>query len=436
MQRHALIIPLIVFFSLSYFTLQGQSLSLHEVWQHVDSKDKTNLIKQIQVNQSKENILDARAERLPEINLAGYLEETTNLPIYENGLFNSPSQHAIVHTRYKVGADAYFNIYNGGKTNIKIAERKIMLQLTDVQQKQTAANLRLLAAVYYLDLSKSYVFRALMINDIADQEKQLKKVKVLLKEGVILKSDMLRIELKLSRQRVTLLQIENDIKIAAQKLNIMMGEADEQTIIPADSLNVDQLPMKTYPEYLAEASSEAYEYRIAKQETGLSDLKLKDVRANSSVKAGIYSSFAYAYPENFLYPYAADLYSLGITGVKISFPISSFYTNRHKVKTAKLEHWQKQVETADVQDKIRQRVNEAFLRYQEATTKVDVAKTDVVRAVENYRIVRNTYFNQTSLITDLLDADVQLLQARFDLAAAQVTAHLQYYQLQNTIGRL
>jgi outer membrane protein TolC len=127
---------------------------------------------------------------------------------------------------------------------------------------------------------------------------------------------------------------------------------------------------------------------------------------------------------------------LGITGVKVSFPISSFYTNRHKVKTARLERWQKQVETTDVQDKIRQRVNEAFLRYQEAITRVEVAKTDVTRAAENYRIVRNTYFNQTSLITDLLDADVQLLQARFDLAAAQVTARLQYYQLQNATGHL
>jgi len=436
MQRNLQIIPLIVLFSLSYFTLQGQSLSLHDVWQRVDSKDKANLIKQIQTNQSKENILDAQAERLPEINLSGYLEETTNLPIYDNGLFNSATQHAIVHTRYKIGADAYLNIYNGGKTNIKIAERKIMLQLADAQQRQTVANLRLLAAAYYLELSKSYIFRSLMVNDIADQEKQLNRVKVLLKQGVILKSDVLRIELKLSRQKVALLQIENDIKIESQKLNIMMGEADEQTLIPADSVNDMLLPLKTYPEYLAEANNEAHEYRIANQETGLSDLKLKDVQANSSVKVGLYSSFAYAYPENFLYPYAADLYSLGITGIKVSFPISSFYSNRHKVKTAKLERWQKQVETADVQDKVRQRVNEAFLRYQEAITKVDVAKTDVARATENYRIVRNTYFNQTSLITDLLDADVQLLQARFDLAAAQVTARLQYYQLQNATGHL
>jgi outer membrane protein len=65
-----------------------------------------------------------------------------------------------------------------------------------------------------------------------------------------------------------------------------------------------------------------------------------------------------------------------------------------------------------------------------------VAKENIKQASENLRIVNNTYFNQLSLLTDLLDADTQLLQTRFDLAAAQISAELQYYQLQKTIGNL
>jgi outer membrane protein len=434
MQRYRII--LIILIILKGLPAQGQSLSLTQVWQKVDLQDKANLIKKLQVSQSKEAILDARAERLPELNASGYFEEATNLPIYDQGLFNSSTQHAIVHTRYKIGADGYLNIYSGGKTNIKVAEKRIMQQLADAHQQQTVADMRLLSASYYLELARSCVFRELMNCDIADQEKQLAKIKVLQKQGVVLKSDVLRIELKLSHQKMSLLQIENDIRITTQKLNIMMGDPDEQTIIPADSVDNQIQPLKTYPEYLTEAYSQAHEYRIAKQETSLSEMKLKDVQANSALKIGLYSSFAYAYPENFLYPYAADIYSLGLAGVKVSYPISSFYTNRHKEKSARIELREKQVENADVQDKVRQRVNEAYLRYQEALTREDVAKTDVARATENYRIVRNTYFNQTSLITDLLDADVQLLQARFDMAAAQMTARLQYYQLQNATGHL
>jgi hypothetical protein len=40
------------------------------------------------------------------------------------------------------------------------------------------------------------------------------------------------------------------------------------------------------------------------------------------------------------------------------------------------------------------------------------------------------------LITDLLDAELQLLQSKFDIVAAAVTAKYKFYQLQNSIGTL
>ena len=90
-------------------------------------------------------------------------------------------------------------------------------------------------------------------------------------------------------------------------------------------------------------------------------------------------------------------------------------------------------ETGDV---IRQQVKEAYLRYEEALTRIDVAETNIRQATENARIVNNTYFNQLSLVTDLLDADTQLLQTRFDLVSAKIAARVQYYQLQKVIGNL
>jgi outer membrane protein TolC len=67
---------------------------------------------------------------------------------------------------------------------------------------------------------------------------------------------------------------------------------------------------------------------------------------------------------------------------------------------------------------------------------IGVAEVDVAHAQENARIIKNTYFNQTSLITDLLDADVQVLQTRFELATARIVAQNKYYLLQNITGVL
>lgn len=416
-------------------TQPALQLPLSEIWQKADSFNKVNRAKKLQVDELTENISDSKAERLPELMASGYFEEASNLPIYDRGIFNDPTLHNIIHTRYKIGVDGYLNIYNGNKTNLKIAEGKIVRELMVYHQQATAADVRLLAAAYYLDLKKSYIFQTLMVKDIADQEKQLMKIKVLLQHGVILKSDLLRADLKLSHQRLSLIQINNDIAITNQKLNILIGEPDEQVIVPADELQPDSLAIKPYANYLA-ALDHTYDSRIAVEENKLSEIRLKNVKANTSLKVGLYANFQYAYPETFLYPYSANIYSLGITGVKVSFPLSSYYLNAHKQKAAAIEVQKQQVLRSDVDDKVRQRLNEAYLRFKEMLTKVDVARSNVGQAAENYRIVQNTYFNQASLITDLLDADVQLLQTKFDLASAQAAAQLQYYQLQNVLGNL
>lgn len=229
--------------------------------------------------------------------------------------------------------------------------------------------------------------------------------------------------------------LENDILIANQKLNILTGLPDETVIEPADDNN-DLPVLKSYAEYLSEALEHSYLLKISQKETELSKLNIKSAKANGAIKLGLFTNYNYTYPQILLYPYSTAIYGLGFTGIKATVPISALYTNKHKVKSAELKYKQQEVEHSDTEDKVRQEVNEAYLRYKEALTRIEVAKVNINQATENSRIVNNTYFNQLSLITDLLDADTQLLQTRFDYAAARIAAQLQYYQLQKAIGNL
>ncbi len=384
-----------------------------------------------------ENIKDAKAERLPDLSAEGEYARISNVPIYENGLFHSHSQYeGVVHTSYRYGADAYLNLYNGGKTNIKIAEEKKENEIAKEQKNLTLSEMKLRATAYYLDLQRSKIFKDLLLKDISTQEKQLEEIRQLLKNGVVLKSDVLRATLKLSRQKMALVQLDNDIAIANQKLNILTGMPDETIVETMDDSNANLPALKTYAEYLSEAAANSFAFKISEKEGELRLLQLKEVKANVAFKLGLFANYAYSYPQIMLFPYSVALYGLGSTGIKASFPISSFYHNAHKTKAAEIRSQIQEVEHADTEDKIRQEVNEAFLRYREALTRITVAEENIGQATENLRIVNNTYFNQLALVTDLLDADTQVLQTRFDYAAARIAARLQFYQLQKALGNL
>lgn len=410
-------------------------LSLSQVWEKAALYNKTLMMKQLQVQRSQEEIKDAKAERLPDIGFEGEYARISNLPEYEDGLFHTPTQYeGVIHTSYKVAGEAYFNVYNGNKTNLKIATAQTEHNIAVQQQQLSASEVKLRAAAYYLDMQRSREFRDLLLKDIATQEKQLDQIRHLQKSGVVLKSDVLRAALKLSKQKLALTQLDNDLAIANQQLNNLMGIDDSLRITPTDTLQLDSLA--SYQAYLDEANESAYPVKISEQETVLRKQQLQAVKANALPKIGLFANYSYAYPQILLWPYADASYFLGMAGVKASYNLSSLYHNKHKTAGAQIAYQQQEVEHADTQDHVREAVRAAYLRYKEALERVAVSRVNIVQATENARIVHNTYFSQTSLITDLLDADTQLLQTRFDLAAARIAAQLQFYQLENTIGKL
>lgn len=412
------------------------TLTINQVWEKATAQNKIIKMQNLDVAVSAEKILDAKAERLPEISTEAEYGKVSNFPLFVDGLLHKPELLPVEHTFYKVGGDAYLNLYNGHKTSTNITRQQILHEIHSERRNQTVSEIKLQAAAYYLDLQRSIAFKALMEKNIEDQERQLKEIRQLLTNGVVLKSDVLRAELQLSRQNLTLNQINNDIAIARQKLNILMGAPDAQQTLPVELSSMQELPVKNYEEYLGEAMARSYQNKISEEETRLSKLELKDVKANVNPKLGLFANYAYSYPQIQFYPYSNYLYGLGTAGIKASFSVDALYHNKHKVKAAQIELKTQELEHHHTQDQIRQKVNEGYLRYNESLNRIKVAETNVIQARENARIVNNTYFNQLSLVTDLLESNTQLLQTQFDLAAARIAAQLQYYQLQNIIGNL
>lgn len=414
----------------------GAGFTLSQIWEQASINNKKIRAQALLVQSSAEQVKDAKAEKLPEINAEGEYARVSNMPVYSNGFFSTPGQFKVIHNLYSIGGDAYFNLYSGKKTSTKIEEEKTIHAIKQVQQLETIADVKLNAAAFYLDLMRSIIFRKLMLADIAEEQKQLDEIKVLLKNGVVLKSDVLRDELKLSRERVALLEIENDMAIANQKLQLLCGLPEGIHIIPADQIDSFTRREQGISSYLSDGAENAYATRLSEKDTQLKKLEIKQLKGNLAPKIGLFANYAFSYPQIRFYPYEDAAYGLGMYGIKASFAIDGLYHNKHKTAAAVLRLESQELEHADVQDGLHQQITEGFLRYTEALTKIEVAKTNVNQAAENYRIVKNTYFNQLSLITDLLDADTQVLQTQFDLASAKIAAQFKYYQLQRTTGKL
>jgi outer membrane protein len=65
-----------------------------------------------------------------------------------------------------------------------------------------------------------------------------------------------------------------------------------------------------------------------------------------------------------------------------------------------------------------------------------VARLTVTQAQENYRTLTSRYNNQFSLLSDLLDANTLLLQAKINESLANADTELAYKRLLKASGNL
>ncbi|WP_233265934.1 TolC family protein [Formosa sp. L2A11] len=413
-------------------------LSLDDAWSKAEIYSKALKVQHLKTEIGKENILDAKNKRLPSVDFDASYGKLSNIPVFVNGINNNAEFiHLEDHSTYDASVSAYFNIYAGGSKRTAIKSAEASKAFLEHIEEETSDQLHLEVIQYYVSLQRSYQYENLVKQNIKQNAERVRLIEQLFKNGVVLKSDLLRAKLQLAKLQTQLVTIENDLVIVTQSLNILLGNEDDTLLIPSDTIQTKDIAIdKNYDSFVSETLSQSPLEKMAEKQITLSELKTDALKADKLPKIGFFGSYTYSYPQIQLYPYEQAPYLLGIAGIKLSYDISALYHDKHKEKAAEIEVEQQKIAKEHVDDNLRKQVKTAYSRFKEDVIKIEVAEENIQSAQENYRIVKQTYFNQLSLLTDLIDADTQQLEAHFELINNQIAAKVHYYQLLKISGKL
>lgn len=386
----------------------------------------------LQIGERNLAVKQQQMELLPEISLRGSASYATNMPIYDQGIFNKPSQHDVIHYLYDTGVDFYLNLYNGHKDLMKIESRKLEQVLASIEWSNDKALIKLEVCNLFLELERSYMDKALIESDIIDQKAQIKEINDLYHSGVVLHSDVLRMELELSKREMLLIQIVHDIQALNQKLKFIIDVDAEIIPIPHDF----KLTVESYDDAWSYAKHHAFSLQKSEEEVILKQLTIKQSQANYLPELSLIGNFTFANPQIMLYPYNNSWYNLGIVGLKLKIPISSIYRNKQLVQEAKISLEREQVRHHLEEEKMQNQLLQAHLDYKLACVQRDVCMKNVGLATENARIIKNRYFKSSALVTDLLDADMEHLKTLFELETAKIAIQKHYYFIEFLKGTI
>lgn len=434
--KHCLLLAVLLFFSLIDLHAQTiRNLSVDELFEIGIENSVKIQSSRLHVEVAKEKEASAKTGLLPDISIGligGYVGQPT---VFTSGL--SGATHPDVPDwlqNYTV--EMTQPLYAGGKIRRTIEKSSLEKQIALLNLDKDKADIKLLLMAKYLELFCLYKQQDVFTQNIQDAERRLHDINQMKAEGMLTNNDVLRSELQLTNYKLALRETSDNIAIVSQWLDIALG-LDESLLLMPDTAVLENPPaIFSYDHYVMQAYDLYPELKIARTESDWAEKNVRIVEGDNlpslSVRLGntLQRPLPNASPAQDMYMNAWNV------SLVLSYKLSSLYRNKHTIDAAKRTVEMYRIgEEKQIQD-IRINVKTALIKHRESLERITALTSSVEQANENYRIVRNRYFNQLAILTDLLDASSVRLDAELQLTAAKANAIYTYYQLLRSSGNL
>lgn len=417
------------------FAQQRYLLSLEQMFALADENSKTLKVETSAVLEAEQAIKVAKNGYLPDIDIslsASYLGNGTLL----DRDFSNGQSVKMPHFGNNFAFKASQLIYGGGAITNSVAMAKLKKEMANINKEATRSHIRFLLTGFYLDLYKLQNAIKVYDNNINLAKIVIKDTKVRNEAGIALQNDITRYELQLKNLELAKRRVENSAEILNYDLVTMLGLPADTYIQPDTSLLNQSLLTHdlTYWQNLANNNAHAIKQSSLAVKMGECSEKLAQAERRPTI--ALIAANNFDGPITIEVPAINKNFNHWYVGVGISFKLSSLYKANKSIKQAQFNTETNRLKQDNIIEQTAIAIQADYTKYLEAYDEVATLEKSVQLANENYSVIENRYRNDIALVTDMLDASNQLLDAELQLTNARINLIFNYYKLKNSSGNL
>ena len=425
----------LVFFSLLNLQLlqaqESRTLTLREAIDLSITNSKQLKLNKEKILEATVAIKEANERRLPEAGVStSYMYVPFN-PVIDLKTGGPNTGGFGVNQIIYGSANVSVPLYSGGKLKYGIESAKYLEQAVKLDAQNDLESVILNVTSACINLYKSYSAIGLVKENLTTSQQRVKDFSNLEKNGLLARNDLLKAELQTSNIELALLDAESNYKLACVNMNLMTG-LPEQTLIIPDKTGLN-LPgnIKTLDEYETDAFQNRKDAAALSYRKKVASIGIKDAKANYYPSVAMTGGYIAADIPKFL-----TAYNVVTLGIGVKYDMGSLWKTKTKVEQAKIKVRQVKINEEMLNDNIRLQVNQAYEAYLLTIKKIQVYEKAEIQATENYRITKNKFDNALASTTDLLDADLALLQSKMNVTNAKADSFLAYNKILLVTGLL
>lgn len=322
-------------------------------------------------------------------------------------------------------ASAGMPLFSGFKLTNSLKSSKNHLEATRFSAENQKERIALEAISEYVELYKAQQSVSLIQENLKSAQQRVKDFDAMEQNGILARNDLLKAQLQESNVLLALEQAKKDRTIINQQL-VSLLQLPAGTTIEPDTTNITSRPGMIGTDSLQRKDLASLEYE---QKAAEDRVKVE--------KAAYFPSISLSGGYIALDVHNALTVTNAINvGVGVSYDLANIFKSGANIKLAKSKAQEVNEQVLELQDQIDIQLANAQQEYSLAEKKLEVYQKSKEQAQENYRIVKDKYDNGLVDTNDLLEADLDQLQAKINLSNAQADLTLKYYQLIGTKGML
>ena len=415
--------------------LAAQQRTLQEIYALTLKNNPGLRVYEKNIDLAKQRIEINRLFRLPAVSTGLNYGYISNSDIWTPS-FSDHRKGTIPHHLTQLSLSAGELLYKGGEVRHTIEKSKLEVQLTSVNYEENIQSAKLQVSAFYLNIFRFVNQKEVFLNNIGLARQRLRNVITMRNQGMVTQNDVLRSELILSDLELSLKKTENNLLILNRQLNYATGLPDSALLVPDTTLLRDTLSSLTLKGCLELALRENHSLKAATVENRIADNNIRILGADRFPEVSLFAGSNLQRPFVNTIP-AVDIYTnVYQAGISIRYNIASIYQSPRKIRAGRIQLEQSLLKTDLEKKKLNLEVTTAYIRYNEAKDELITLKSDLRSARENYRIVEKKYFNQLSLLTDLVDATNTKVEAELKVTNAEINVIYTHHQLLEAIGIL
>lgn len=412
----------------------GRSMSLREAI-GLSLKNSHRLhASQAKIEQANAHVEEARNNFIPDASLTGAYMRLNNPNI--NMMMGKPggkdsSAIPSVHQAMYAMANISYPIFTGGKLRYGVESARYLQQAAalDIENDTQAVIVNTVEA--YTNLYKANAVVQVISKNLAQSKFRDSVLLRLENNGLLARNDRLKAQLQTSNIELSLLDAQSNRKIANMNMDLLLG-LPTTTQLTTDSTGFNLPGQVETLSSLEQVSLTSRKDLLAlQQREGAAQTGIKMAHAGYYPGVALTAGYvAASIPKVLTVSNAINL------GIGLKYNISSLWKTKPKINEAEARYRELTENEAQLKDAITLQVNRAFENFMLQQKKISVFESAVVQAEENARITKNKFDNQLLNTTDLLDANVLLLQSDINLAVARADLYMNYVKLLQAAGIL